>query len=163
VPGLQLHLLSAVSAWRGRHAAALSRVRAGIPDAQRAVVGGGGNSCARVSVAAALSRVVAGARRARGRESVARHRPRMADEFLATETLFFGVLFFAYAMGRWHFGDAFPIASRHTNVVLGTVNTAVLLTSSLAMALSVRAAQLGRRHATQLLLALTMLLGVAFL
>lgn len=75
--------------------------------------------------------------------------------FLTTETLFFGVLFVAYVLGRLHFPDAFPVASRHTNVVLSTANTAVLSTSSLTMALAARAASREARRATQWLLAAT--------
>ncbi|MGB6053983.1 MAG: hypothetical protein WBG17_01955, partial [Burkholderiaceae bacterium] len=54
--------------------------------------------------------------------------------FLATELMFFGPLFFGYAYGRSHFPQAFAAASRHTDVVLGSVNTALLLTSSVTMA-----------------------------
>lgn len=82
--------------------------------------------------------------------------------FLTTETLFFGVLFFAYAMARWHFPEAFAAASRHTNIVLGTMNTAVLLTSSFTMALAVRAAKLDAGRASARLLAITAALGCAF-
>ena len=60
--------------------------------------------------------------------------------FLTTETLFFGALFFAYAIARMQAPDAFAAASRHTNLFLGTTNTAVLLSSSFFMALAVRAA-----------------------
>ncbi|MDQ6621356.1 MAG: cytochrome c oxidase subunit 3 [Pseudomonadota bacterium] len=62
--------------------------------------------------------------------------------FLTTEILFFGVLFVVYVLGRLHFPDAFQIASRRTNLLLGTLNTAVLLTSSLTIALAARAAML---------------------
>jgi cytochrome c oxidase subunit 3 len=82
--------------------------------------------------------------------------------FIATEMLFFGVLFFAYALGRSYYPDAFAAASRHTRFWLGTVNTAVLLTSSFAMAAAVRAAQLRAHRASALLLVLTAVLGVAF-
>ena len=51
--------------------------------------------------------------------------------------LFFGALFFGYAIARAQSPDAFAAASRHTNLLLGTHNTAVLLTSSLTMALAV--------------------------
>ena len=83
--------------------------------------------------------------------------------FLATELLFFGVLFFAYALGRRHFADAFPMASRHTNVILGTANTAVLLTSSLTMAVAARAATLQHARTARNLLFATAALGVLFL
>jgi len=82
--------------------------------------------------------------------------------FIATEVLFFGVLFFGYSLGRAHFPAAFAVASRHTNLVLGTLNTAVLLTSSFTMALAVRASALrAHRLAARLLLA-TALLGLVF-
>ena len=82
--------------------------------------------------------------------------------FIATEVLFFGVLFFGYSLVRAHFPAAFAAASRHTSIVLGTLNTAVLLTSSLAMASAVRAAALRARRLTPALLLVTAALGVAF-
>src|SRR3954463_3448553 len=57
--------------------------------------------------------------------------------FLATEVLFFGGLFMAYVVYRFLYPQAFAEASHHTNLLFGTVNTAVLLTSSLTMALAV--------------------------
>ena len=82
--------------------------------------------------------------------------------FLASEILFFGVLFFVYALARAHLPEAFAAASRQTSFVLGTANTAVLLTSSFTMAAAVRAAQLRRHGAAALLLLITAALGVAF-
>jgi cytochrome c oxidase subunit III len=49
------------------------------------------------------------------------------------------------------------------NIVLGSINTAILITSSLTMALAVRSAELGSRRLLQWFLVFTMLLGVAFL
>jgi cytochrome c oxidase subunit 3 len=83
--------------------------------------------------------------------------------FLATEILFFGALFVAYTATRLHAPQAFAIASRLTNLTLGSINTAVLLTSSLTMALAVRAAKLGLRDASIALLLATAVLGLAFL
>jgi cytochrome c oxidase subunit 3 len=83
--------------------------------------------------------------------------------FLATEILFFGVLFAAYAITRVRFPDAFAAASRLTNLPLAGTNTAVLLTSSLTMALGVHAAQHGARRAVVGWLSLTVALGCAFL
>jgi cytochrome c oxidase subunit III len=83
--------------------------------------------------------------------------------FLATELMFFAPLLFAYLYGRTHEGPGFAEASRHTHVWIGTANTAILLTSSLAMALAVRAAQLGQGRALALLLRITAALGLAFL
>jgi cytochrome c oxidase subunit 3 len=83
--------------------------------------------------------------------------------FLATELMFFGPLFLAYLYGRTHYGNGFAVASAHTHVGLGTSNTAILLTSSLTMALAVRATWIGSRRAAAWLLAATAALGIAFL
>jgi cytochrome c oxidase subunit 3 len=83
--------------------------------------------------------------------------------FLATEVLFFGGLFLGYITYRSSYPRAFAEASRHTVVLLGTVNTAILLTSSLFMALAVRAAQLNRRLGIVFYLLVTVFLGVCFL
>jgi cytochrome c oxidase subunit 3 len=83
--------------------------------------------------------------------------------FLATEVLFFGVLFAAYAITRVRFPEAFAAGSRLTSLSLAGVNTAVLVTSSLTMALAVHAAQQGARKALVGWLYATVGLGVAFL
>jgi cytochrome c oxidase subunit III len=83
--------------------------------------------------------------------------------FLITEIMFFGGLFLAYAIYRDHYPDVFGAASSTLNVVLGAVNTAVLLCSSFTMVLAVRAGQLGQRRAVAIFLILTLLLGLAFL
>jgi cytochrome c oxidase subunit III len=83
--------------------------------------------------------------------------------FLATEIMFFGGLFAAYVVYRGSFGRAFAAASRHLDIALGTTNTAVLIASSLTMALAVRGAQTGRRRSLALFLSLTMVLGSIFL
>ena len=84
--------------------------------------------------------------------------------FLASEILFFGGLLVAYLYGRTHWPQGFAIASRRTDVVLGTVNTALLLTSSAVVALAVACEESARhRRWTARLLASTALLGTAFL
>jgi cytochrome c oxidase subunit 3 len=83
--------------------------------------------------------------------------------FLATEILFFGALFVAYMVTRIRYPEAFAIASRLTNVALGSVNTGVLLTSSLTMALGVRATKLGARKASIAFMSATVALGLVFL
>ncbi len=83
--------------------------------------------------------------------------------FLASELLLFGPLFLGYAYVRLRFPDAAGMASRQTDMLLGTVNTAVLLTSSLCMALAVTLCKRGDRRAGARLLWLTAALGVAFL
>lgn len=60
--------------------------------------------------------------------------------FLATEVLFFGGLFTAYALYRMQYPTAFQEASSHLHMWIGAINTAVLLLSSLTMAFAVHAA-----------------------
>jgi cytochrome c oxidase subunit III len=83
--------------------------------------------------------------------------------FLAQEVMFFGGLFLAYTFYRTRYHNAFIEAGHHLDVRLGTVNTVVLITSSLTMALAVRAAHAGKRAATRNLVVATMLLGLVFL
>jgi cytochrome c oxidase subunit 3 len=83
--------------------------------------------------------------------------------FLATEIMFFGGMITAYTIYRYLYPDAFGEASRHMNVAIGTINTAVLICSSLTMALAVRAAQLGERRPLVGLILATMFLGLVFL
>ena len=82
---------------------------------------------------------------------------------LATEILFFGVLFAAYAITRVRFPEAFTAASRLTNLPLAGANTAVLVTSSMTMAFGVDAARRGLRRAVVGWLGMTVALGCAFL
>jgi cytochrome c oxidase subunit 3 len=83
--------------------------------------------------------------------------------FLATEVLFFGGLFTGYAVYRSFYWRAFSAGSHELDVVLGTINTGVLLASSLTMALAVHAAQSGSRRATVWFLVATLALGGTFL
>ena len=83
--------------------------------------------------------------------------------FLITEVLFFGGMFTAYAIYRGMYSDAFASTSRYMDVFLGGTNTAVLICSSLTMAMAVRAAQLSRRKDLMRFLVLTMIFGTAFL
>ena len=83
--------------------------------------------------------------------------------FLVTEIMFFGGLFAAYTIYRLAYPAAFAAASRHLDVRLGGLNTAVLIASSLTMALAVRGAQQGRRGIVAVFLLSTMALGSVFL
>src|SRR3954470_14729768 len=83
--------------------------------------------------------------------------------FLATEVLFFGGLFLGYIVYRHAYPHAFAEASKHTIVLYGAVNTAVLLTSSFSMALAVRAAQLSDTKALIRNLLMTIFLACCFL
>jgi cytochrome c oxidase subunit 3 len=83
--------------------------------------------------------------------------------FLVTEIMFFGGLFAAYAIYRSLYLPGFEAGSRLLDVKLGAINTAVLIASSLTMALAVHAAQTSRRNALIVFLILTMILGGVFL
>jgi len=83
--------------------------------------------------------------------------------FLVTEVLFFGGLFATYAVYRHAYPAAFAAASHELDITLGSINTVVLITSSLTMALGVHAAQTGERKLLMAFLAATMILGAAFL
>jgi cytochrome c oxidase subunit 3 len=83
--------------------------------------------------------------------------------FLATEILFFGGLFAGYTVYRAAYPEAFREGSHHLDLRLGAINTVVLITSSLTMALAVHRAQEGRRRALIRFLLLTLALGMVFL
>jgi len=84
--------------------------------------------------------------------------------FLVTEVLFFGGLFMAYILYRIWYPEAFAAGSSQLNIPLGTFNTAVLIGSSLTMALAVNAAQRGAKAREQVIwLCGTMFLGAVFL
>ncbi len=83
--------------------------------------------------------------------------------FLVTEILFFGGLFAGYTVYRATYSEAFREASHHLDLLLGSINTAVLITSSLTMAFAVHNAQEGRRRALIVFLLLTMIIGAVFL
>jgi cytochrome c oxidase subunit 3 len=83
--------------------------------------------------------------------------------FLVTEIMFFGGMFLAYAVYRSIYPNVFSTASNTLNVVIGAVNTGVLLCSSFTMVLAVRSAQIGNRKALIVFLILTMLFGGVFL
>lgn len=83
--------------------------------------------------------------------------------FLATEIMFFGGLFLGYTVYRIAYPTAFGAGSHHSNLWLGTINTAVLLTSSLTMALAVHAAQTNRTRALMRFLGATIVMGIGFL
>jgi cytochrome c oxidase subunit 3 len=83
--------------------------------------------------------------------------------FLATELMVFGGLFAGYIVYRAGYPEAFEQGSQRLNWVIGAVNTFVLLTSSLTMALGVWAVQVGRRQLLTYLLIATAALGAVFL
>jgi cytochrome c oxidase subunit 3 len=83
--------------------------------------------------------------------------------FLATEILFFGGLFASYAVYRaWH-PAAFERASAEMSIVLGSINTAVLICSSFTMAMAVHSAQEGIWKRLVIFLLATVAIGAVFL
>ena len=83
--------------------------------------------------------------------------------FLATEILLFGGLFLGYAVYRALYPEAWAESSHHNNVLLGTINTAVLLVSSLTVALAVHASEEDEWKTTSTLLWVTVVLCLLFL
>ena len=83
--------------------------------------------------------------------------------FLITEVMFFGGTFLTYTVNRSLYPAVFGEASRQLNVGLGGFNTAVLITSSLTMAMAVWASQTGKKKQLILFLCATLLLGSVFL
>lgn len=83
--------------------------------------------------------------------------------FITQEILFFSGLFMAYAAFRYFYPDTFLLAHEYLSIPLGTTNTFVLITSSLTMALAVRAAQVGNQAQLKLQLLLTIALACCFL
>lgn len=83
--------------------------------------------------------------------------------FLFTEILFFGGMFLLYSVYRYRYAQDFHAAAADENIVLGTINTVILLTSSLTIALAIRAVRTGRKILSMRLQAATALMGAAFL
>jgi len=83
--------------------------------------------------------------------------------FLFTEVLLFGALFLVYAVYRYTYLDDFHRAAMELNTLFGTINTLILLTSSLTMAMSITALQKQNKRLSQWLLAITILFAIAFM
>ena len=83
--------------------------------------------------------------------------------FIAQEVLFFSGLFLAYAVFRYFYPETFLHAHEFLSVPLGAFNTVILLTSSLTMALAVRAAQTSHQKQLVIQLGFTFLLATGFL
>jgi len=83
--------------------------------------------------------------------------------FLATEILIFGAIFTCYAVYRLRYPHDFEAASAKLNILIGSLNTIVLLSSSLTMVLSVHATRVGRQQMLLTCLLLTIALGGTFL
>lgn len=100
--------------------------------------------------------------------SIVTHRDDLASKtgmwlFLFTELLLFGGLFIVYSVYRYQNPIAFHQAAQELSVVIGTVNTIILLVSSTTIAMSITALQKKNKNLCLLLLGVTILLGLAFL
>ena len=83
--------------------------------------------------------------------------------FLFTELLLFGGMFLLYSVYRFEYADQFHIAAKELNTVLGAFNTAILLTSSLTIALSIIAIQRNQKTLSIVLQIITIVLALFFL
>ena len=83
--------------------------------------------------------------------------------FLYTEMLLFGGMFLVYAVYRFNYPQEFHLAAKELDITIGSINTLILLTSSLTMALSIAALQKGKKQLSLVLQVLTVLLGAAFM
>jgi cytochrome c oxidase subunit 3 len=83
--------------------------------------------------------------------------------FVLSELLLFGGLFILYAAHRYKAPGEFHHGSMELEALLGTLNTLILLTSSLTVALSINAIKRGRHKLSMVLLTATMALGILFL
>lgn len=83
--------------------------------------------------------------------------------FLVTEVMFFGGIFVGYSVYRMLYPESFHEMSKHLDVFMGTLNTTVLLTSSLTMAFAVNAAQVGNKARLVRMLWITFALSLVFL
>ena len=83
--------------------------------------------------------------------------------FLFTELLLFGGLFLVYAVYRHEYIDQFKVAAMALNTTVGALNTIILLTSSLTVALSIAALQKGDKKLSIMLLVMTNILAFAFM
>lgn len=83
--------------------------------------------------------------------------------FLVTEVMFFGGMFTGYTVYRFRYHEAFMAASDKLDLLMGGINTCVLILSSLTMAMAVRSAQVNKQRSLITYLILTMALGCTFL
>jgi cytochrome c oxidase subunit III len=101
-------------------------------------------------------------------EKVNIHRDDLASKtgmwlFLFTEMLLFGGLFIVYSVYRYRNPVAFHLAATELSVLIGTINTIILLISSATIAMSITAMQTNNKKLALILLGVTILLGLTFL
>ena len=104
-------------------------------------------------------------------ESIAHHDEHRDDEgsklgiwlFIFTELLFFGGLFVTYAVYRHGNTQAFHLAAEQLDVAIGTINTVILLISSMTIAMATTAIQKKDKRTTLVMIGITLLLALVFL
>ena len=83
--------------------------------------------------------------------------------FIFTELLLFGGLFLVYAVYRSMYPQQFHEAALELNAFIGTVNTIVLLISSMTVAMAITAIEKGNVKLSMLLISVTITLAAVFL
>lgn len=83
--------------------------------------------------------------------------------FTFTELLLFGMLFLIYSVYRSMHPEAFRLGGEELDVAIGTINTVILLISSMTVAMSITAIQKGNRKLCLILLGITLFIAVVFL
>jgi len=83
--------------------------------------------------------------------------------FLFTELILFGGMFILYSVYRYKFPADFHLAAKELNTIVGTLNTAILLTSSLTMALSITAIQRRQKALSLFFQFITIVLALGFM
>ena len=83
--------------------------------------------------------------------------------FLATEILFFGPLFLAWIYCRHWDAAGFDTGAKQTDLVLGTINTALLVTSSFAYSAGLAFIERGEPRRLRQCCIVAWMLGAAFL
>jgi cytochrome c oxidase subunit 3 len=83
--------------------------------------------------------------------------------FLATEILFFGALFLSWIYARHWTQAGFDAGAQHTQLAIGTINTVILLTSSLVYSAGLAFMEAGNSRRMMQCCALAWMLGLAFL
>ena len=83
--------------------------------------------------------------------------------FIFTELLLFGGLFIVYSVYRYLNPEAFHLAAKELDVTIGTINTVILLVSSMTIAMSTTAIQKKDKRTTLILIGITIVLALVFL
>ncbi len=83
--------------------------------------------------------------------------------FMVTEMMMFGALVMGYLIFKTIYPEVFLAGSKYTEVKLGTLNTGVLLFSSLTMALAIYYIRVNNRKMSLVTLATTFVCGIIFM